>query len=93
MGIRMAVGATSQQLRALVVREVLLPVGVGAVAGVAGALATGRYIQHLVVHAEPVTWEMCLAGAALLLGVAGSVAWRATAQVVSIDPAEAIRVD
>jgi putative ABC transport system permease protein len=93
MGIRMAIGATSRQVRALVLRETITPVTVGVGIGIGGALASGRYLEHLIGNTGSVTPGVCIAAAVLMLGIAAVAAWRATARVLSIDPAEAVRVD
>jgi len=93
MGVRMALGATSGQVRTAVLRQTLAPIAVGALAGAVGALGARRYVGHLIVNAEPVTWPVCVAAALVLLGVAAVATWRATARVVAIDPAEAVRAD
>jgi predicted permease len=93
MGVRMALGATYERLRTMMVRESLLPVFCGIALGVAGSLAAGRYLGHLVEGAaltEP--WLLAVAaGIFLLVGLLS--AWRATSRVLAIDPAEAIRAE
>ena len=91
MGVRLAIGATSWQVRALIVRELLAPVTAGAGAGIAGALVTGRYIEHLIANAEPVALPMCIAAAGLLVAITGAAAWTATSRILSINPAECVR--
>lgn len=91
LGVRLAIGATRWQVRALIVRELILPVTVGVGAGIAGALVTGRYVEHLIANAEPVALRTCMAAAALLVVITSAAAWIATSRILSINPAECVR--
>jgi predicted permease len=93
MGLRMALGASYPGIRALVVRESLVPVASGMLVGVIGAIATGRYLEHFVVSARPVDFWTCTIGAVLLLSGGFAAAWSATTQVLAIDPADALRAE
>ena len=82
MGIRMALGATPSDLRALVLRQGLAPVLAGLACGLAGAIAVGRVLRGLlfgVTLADPLT---LVAVSAVLLVVATAAcyvpAFRAT---------------
>ena len=68
MGVRLAIGATSWQVRALIVRELLAPVTAGAGAGIAGALVTGRYVEHLIAEIRS---QLALTNVHSCRGVAG----------------------
>jgi putative ABC transport system permease protein len=91
IGVRLAIGATRWQVRILIVRELLVPVTVGAGIGIAGAMVTGRYVEHLIAKAEPVALQTCIAAAGLLVAVTGAAAWIATSGILAIDPAECVR--
>jgi putative ABC transport system permease protein len=90
MGIRMALGASYGRLRTMLLRESIAPVVLGAGAGIALALSAGRYLEHLVSGVRPIEAWTC-AAAALLLAAALTAAWRATARLLAIQPAEAVR--
>jgi predicted permease len=84
-GIRMALGARPIAVRALVLRHATWTVAVGVAVGLAGAVATTRYLRALLFGVGPLDWRT-LAGAAVLLG--------ATALVASYFPAHrATRAD
>ena len=53
MGIRMAIGATSRDVRRLVVTEGMRPVGIGLVLGLAASLAVNRALKSLLVQVSP----------------------------------------
>lgn len=91
IGVRMALGAQASNVRSMVVRQGIIVVGSGIVAGVIVAMATGRALGSLlfgVSSIDPVTY---IAMPAMLLVVALIAsyipAWRAS----SIDPIEALR--
>jgi len=93
MGLRMALGASYPRIRTMVVRESLAPIGYGMAAGVVGAIASGRYLEYLVVKAQPVDFWTCATGAGLLLLGGFAVAWSATTRVLTIAPADALRAE
>jgi ABC-type antimicrobial peptide transport system permease subunit len=47
IGIRIALGASAGQVRGLVLRQAVLVLGVGVVAGIAGAVVLGRWLSHV----------------------------------------------
>ena len=53
IGIRVALGATAAQVRALVFRQAAVVVGVGITAGLAGALVLGRWLEALAFGIAP----------------------------------------
>ena len=61
MGIRMALGTTSVQLRVVVLWRGLITVAAGAVPGVAGAILVGRFLEILVEGAKSVDAATCMA--------------------------------
>ncbi len=93
IGIRMALGAHTADVRALVVRQALQLGVVGLVLGLGGALVIGRLFQTLlfdVSPADPVT----LVGVALTLcAVLVVAAYVPARRAVHIDPALALRGD
>jgi len=93
MGLRMALGASHQEIRALVVRENLIPLAAGMVAGIAAAAASGRFLDSLVVYAQPIDLAACVAGAAVLLLAGFAALWTATTGVLAIAPADALRAE
>jgi predicted permease len=93
MGIRMALGSTYERLRTMMVRESLLPILWGSALGVAGSLAAGRSLGHLIAGAAQTESSIVLAAAGLFLVVGLLAAWSATSRVLSIDPATVIRAE
>lgn len=93
MGIRLALGATSANLRTMVVRQGLIPVLAGLAAGIAGALAVGRVMEGLlfgVRAGDPWT----LTGVSLLLiAVAAAACYIPALKVSRADPLSALRYE
>ena len=93
IGVRVAIGATPQEVRLMIMGQSLAPVAIGAAAGAAAALALGRFLSHLIVRAEPPGLWICIAaGVALATTAAGSV-WRATRRVAELDPMSILRAE
>jgi putative ABC transport system permease protein len=93
IGVRIAVGATPHTVRALMLRQSLLPMAIGGMAGIAAAALLGTYLQHLIAGAEA-TGVLACAAAALALAFAASLAvWSATRRIVSMDPTAALRAE
>lgn len=93
MGIRMALGATHRRVRRLMLRETMTPAAIGMAAGIALSLASGQYLQHLIANVAPPAFWTCATAVCFLLLTGLIAAWSATAEVLSIEPAEALRAE
>jgi len=93
IGVRMAVGASPGGLRGMLLRQSMLPVVLGMVAGMAGAAALGRFLESLVSTAQPAGMGTCAAAAAMLAAVAALAVWSATRSIVRMDPTAALRAE
>lgn len=93
LGIRIAVGASSSQVRIMLLRESALPIVAGALAGMFGSLFAIRWTQHLIENAAStgISNIALVAGSLILSGMAA--AWIASAKVLSVDPADAMRAE
>ena len=93
IGIRMALGADPHSVRRTVVSEGVKLVSVGAILGLAGALASTRVLQQLLFErspTEPVTYCAIVA----LLGLATVAAsWVPARRASRVDPVVALRAD
>jgi predicted permease len=92
-GVRMALGATTYRLQALVVRQGLAPVAAGVSAGLAGSIVGGRLLTSLLYGITPNDLTTLSAVAGLLLVVAGIACWLPALQAASSDPSKALRHD
>jgi len=93
LGVRAALGADAASIRRLVLRQGLQPVALGLVAGVAGAIASGRLLGAVLFDVSPVD-PLTLVAAPVILGAVAALAcvvpaWRAAA----VDPAVTLRAD
>jgi putative ABC transport system permease protein len=93
IGIRIALGAESRRVLALFMREGVLLIGIGSIAGLCGALALTRYLKtflYEVSPTDPVTYVVVLTG----LGLAAVFATFLPARrAASVDPMLALRHD
>jgi ABC-type antimicrobial peptide transport system permease subunit len=85
MGVRMALGRTPLQLRAILVRQGLLMVVAGAIPGIAGAELTGRFLESLIDGARPVGLATSFSLVLLFAMVASASIWSATRRIASLD--------
>jgi predicted permease len=93
IGIRMALGAESRQVRGLVLKQVALMLAIGGTLGVAAALGLGRAAQSLLFGLEghdPLAFVAAVLLLALVAFGAGILPARRAAQV---DPMHALRYD
>ena len=93
IGIRMALGAQSSDVRSLVVTQALTLGAAGIVVGLAGALVVTRLLDSLlfgVGAADPMTFA---AVCALLTGVVAIAAYLPARRATRVDPMTALRAD
>jgi ABC-type antimicrobial peptide transport system permease subunit len=86
IGIRMAVGASSNQVSRLVVIRGLRPIAIGIVAGVLGAVALSRFLESYlwgVAGTEPLALAAAAAG---ILCVAILACWIPAREAAAVDP-------
>lgn len=91
MGIRMALGAQPGTIAGMVLRQGMAPVAAGLVAGVAGALALGRFLGSLLFGVKAVDPVTMASVAVVLAGVAAAATWVPARRATRIDPAGALR--
>jgi hypothetical protein len=93
IGIRMAFGANVSEVVGMVLRQSLRPVVVGALAGLAAAVAVSRVLSRVLFGVSP-SDVVGFGGAALLvLGVALTAAVLAVRPATRADPIEALRYE
>ncbi|HLJ46046.1 MAG TPA: ABC transporter permease [Bryobacteraceae bacterium] len=93
LGVRLAAGARAHEVRLLLLRQSLLPILAGTIAGIAGAAALGKSLVHLIESAGNVNYAICLTAAALLAVVAITAIWTATGRVLRLDPMQILRAE
>ena len=93
IGIRMALGAQSEQVLRMVLGEAVWMTAIGVVAGLAGAIALGRVIASQLYGLK--AWDPAtIAGAAaLLVLVALGSSWVPAQRAASVDPSQALRAE
>lgn len=93
MGVRMAVGASCGRIRAMLLRETLVPILYGGIAGVVLSMLSGQYLSHLLQSAAQQPFWALMAAGTILLFTGLAAAWSGTASLLSIDPADALRAE
>ena len=92
-GLRMAIGATSADIRRLVMRHVVVLVGVGVVAGVAAGAAGSRLVRSMLFDTNVNDLGTLVAVPLLLVVVAGLASLAPARRASRVDPIIAIRGD
>lgn len=93
IGIRMAIGATTTDIRQLILREGLSPVAIGVVAGIGLSLAGNRLLQSQLVGVSPHDPFVMTAAPILLVLVASVASQLPARRAASVDPVVALRND
>ncbi len=86
IGIRLALGARTEQLVGMMVGTSFLPIAAGLAIGLAGAVASSRFLASFLFEVKPHD-PLVLAAVAMLLGVSGAVASVVPARrAAAVDP-------
>ena len=86
IGIRIALGATAGQVRAIVLRQAAVVVGIGLAAGLAGALAMGRWLETLAFGIAPSDPRLLLASVVVPALTALVAAWLPAQRAARVEP-------
>jgi putative ABC transport system permease protein len=91
IGIRTAMGATARDILALVMKQGMLPVGIGLLVGLPAALAVTPILKSQLVNVSPTDpTSLIVAGATLILS-ATLGCWIPARRAVRVDPVVALR--
>ena len=93
IGVRMALGADSGQVRGLVLKQVSVMLAIGGVIGIAAALGAGRAARSLLYELQghdPVAFAIAVV---LLACVALAAGWVPARRAALVDPMHALRYD
>ncbi len=91
IGIRMALGAQPGAVLGMVLRESLVVVGLGLIAGIPAALACGRYVSSQLYGLAPNDPVTIVGAAALLIAVALIASYLPARRAALLDPLTALR--
>ena len=91
IGIRIALGATGGQVRALVFRQVTAIVSVGVAVGLLGSFVLGRWLEVLAFGIAPSDPRILTASAAALALVAFIAAWVPAQRAARVAPRSAMQ--
>jgi predicted permease len=91
IGVRMALGARSRDVRLMIVRQSVTLVAFGIVAGLGGAIWAGRAVESQLYGVSPMDIAS-FSAAALVLGLAAvTAAWLPAHRATRVDPVTALR--
>jgi putative ABC transport system permease protein len=93
IGLRLALGASRNQILGLVLRQGMTLTGLGAVIGLGGAVAATRAILTLLFGVSQLDSMTYLGVIALLLGVSAIACWVPAWRAARVDPMVALRCD
>ncbi len=93
IGIRVALGAQSDQVLRLVVGQGLLLALIGTAAGLAGAFALTRYLRTLLFNVSPMDWLTFTTLPLVLCAVAVGASYLPARRAMRVDPMQALRYE
>jgi ABC-type antimicrobial peptide transport system permease subunit len=91
IGIRMSLGANRLDVLRMIIRQMMLPVGIGGISGLVVSIAVSRILQSLLFGVSPVD-PVVFSGVSLILaGVAFLATYSPARRATRIDPMLALR--
>jgi putative ABC transport system permease protein len=93
IGLRLALGANRNNIKAMTLCQGLKPVAVGLVVGTVGAAAVARLIANLLFEVRPFDTTAFVASALLITVVAAIACWLPARQAANTDPIIALRYE
>ncbi len=93
IGLRIALGAQRANVYRLVLRDGLLPVGIGAIAGVATAFGSARLVGSLLYHVSPYDPALTAGAIGVLLAVGVVACLLPARRAASVEPMQALRTE
>jgi predicted permease len=93
IGVRMALGATTQAVQGLILVDGMRLVTIGVVLGLAGAAAGSRVVQSLLFIVSPWDAAAFLVAPAVLSAVALAACWLPAWRAARVDPIDALRYE
>lgn len=93
IGVRIALGATSRDVRRLVLGDAMRVAGAGAVIGAFAALFAGRVLSSQLYGVSPIDPVSVLVAGSVLLTIAVAAAYLPAHRATRIDPVEALRAE
>jgi putative ABC transport system permease protein len=93
IGIRIALGSPRARICGLIVRQGMIMVGLGILAGVVISLGCAPLVQHFVYGVTPHDPAMIIAVATLLVAIAILACWLPARRAMNVDPMLALRCE
>jgi ABC-type antimicrobial peptide transport system permease subunit len=93
IGIRVALGAQSDQILRLVVGQGFTLSLIGTAGGMAGAFALTRYLRSLLFNVSPTDWLTFITVPLLLCAVAMAASYLPARRAMRVDPMQALRYE
>lgn len=93
IGVRVALGATRAQIVSLVLRQIVVLLALGVLAGTGLAFAGGSAIRTFLYEVSPASPGLLLLAVLLLALAALAAAWLPARRAASVDPMEALRIE
>jgi predicted permease len=93
IGLRMALGAQRANIYSLVLRDGLLPVFLGAVAGVGIAFGCARIVASLLFEVSPYNPAIVVAAVSILTAVGAAACLLPARRAAAVDPMRALRTE
>ena len=93
MGLRLALGAQRTNVYWLVLRDGLLPVAIGAVAGIAVAFGSARVVSSLLFEVSPYDPVLSAGAVGVLLAVGTTACLLPARRAAAVEPMQALRTE